>query len=171
MRFQILNYTFTPPSGHPNQVSHDQFPYFVDILKDALVLDQRVEDETHLEREFCFIYIFSFFNLCVGFFYEKSFVYFFFFTKKFIDILINVFNMIVGNIIKKNYNILYNRSMRINSFELHFSLSYFSSQPNTHGGKQKFLSFLIFHLFTFLSLQPNGALASHTCAWVRLRNS
>ena len=65
--------------------------------------------------------------------------------KKLSDILINVFNICLGNIILKSYNVLivlYNRGMRVNLSELNFSSSHFSSQK-----KKK----RVFHLSTFPS--------------------
>ena len=63
--------------------------------------------------------------------------------KKLSDILINVFNICLGNIILKSYNVLivlYNRGMRVNLSELNFSSSHFSSQK-----KKKKKSFSSLH--------------------------
>ena len=52
----------------------------------------------------------------------------------------------MGDIIKnKKYNILNNRGIKVNLYELYFSFSHFSTHPN----KQ------VFHRSTFPSLKPN----------------
>ena len=61
--------------------------------------------------------------------------------------------------------------MRVNSFELYFHPLIFLPNQIHLVENRIFYHLSIFHLSTFLSLQPNRALATHTCAWVRLKNS
>ena len=60
--------------------------------------------------------------------------------------------MFVGNKIKKNYNLLYNRSMRVNSFELYFhTLTFLPNQIHIVENRISIISVfsipLLFYLF------------------------